>query len=100
MATITDSVVAMIEMPKEFFSADVNSSSLKTESKFSHDQSFGRNVGAELRNVLGSLNDSDTIQARGNSAQRSIRSPQTVHQRLVLRFAAISHHLALATGRF
>ena len=32
MATTTDSVVAMIEMPNEFLSADVNSSSLNTES--------------------------------------------------------------------
>src|SRR5262245_55572837 len=94
MATMTDSSVAMIEMPKELRSADVNSESENTVLKFSHDQSSGQNVGVVLRQVAGSLNDSDTIHASGNSAHRRMMMPATVHQRSFLR---ITGHLALGT---
>src|SRR5688500_13456278 len=98
MATITDSSVAMIEMPKELRSAVVNSESEKTVSKLSHDQSSGQNFGEALLKVAGSLNESDTIHTRGNSAHKRMPIPATVHQRSDL-WRAISGLLALATDR-
>ena len=84
MATITESSVAMMAMPNEFRSAEVNSESSKTVRKFSQVQSSGKNDGVPVRKVSGLLNASDVIHKRGNRAQARIRRPQTVHQLLVL----------------
>ena len=82
--------MARIEIPKEFRSAEVNRSWSKTDVKLSHVQSFGKNVGASDRNVSGLLKESETIHSRGNSAHSRMRTPQNVHQLLVLR-PSITH---------
>jgi hypothetical protein len=83
IATTTEIAVARMAMPNELRSAEVNSSSLNTVSKFSQVHSEGKNEVSPSRNVCGLLNDSEVIHSSGNIAHSRIRTPQKVHQLLV-----------------
>ena len=89
----------MMAMPNELRSAEVNSSSEKTVSKFVHVHSVGKNDGSAERNVAGSLNASDTIHSSGNAAHSRMTTPHTVHQLLVLRPSISPRPLGPARGR-